>query len=317
MFTALESRYHERLRNMPQPKQGRHPALLGISNLGIMAGLTPETIHSDLARVTSNFPMPVKEIQAAVSKAATEHSAGNSTYRPPPHKPLIKDGQAALNRIIAQGTLSDDADLFEISPIRLNVSPEQDPLTLLTVLFKPNELVFIGDRLEPGVVGQNIRSAAEWGKFFLNGGKAGPHIIINPFTGLSAPKKDGQGNTFRGDGNILTYRHCLVEFDNLSREDQIRFWSATPLPVLALIDSGGKSIHGWLDVQKLSNVSTAADWDREIKMNLYQQIFNVLGVDRATCNPSRLSRLPGFFRSEKNKFQRLLWLSPVGRRVKG
>jgi hypothetical protein len=87
------------------------------------------------------------------------------------------------------------------------------------------------------------------------------------------------------------------------------------LPILALIDSGGKSIHAWLDVQKLSSITTCDEWTREIKIGLYERVLIPLGVDRACCNPSRLSRLPGFFRSETGRFQRLLWLSPVGRRV--
>ena len=99
-----------------------------------------------------------------------------------------------------------------------------------------------------GVLGQNIRTASEWIAFFEAGGTAGPYIIVNPLSGEAAPKKDGDGDTYRGDGNVKTFRHCLVEFDNLTREDQIRFWSAAKLPVLALIDSGGKSIHAWLDV---------------------------------------------------------------------
>ena len=85
------------------------------------------------------------------------------------------------------------------------------------------------------------------------------------------------GIHLRGDGNVKAFRHCLVEFDTLSREDQIRFWSAAKLPILALIDTGGKSIHAWLDVQKLFNVSTSEQWDQNIKIGLYEKALIPLG----------------------------------------
>jgi hypothetical protein len=107
----------------------------------------------------------------------------------------------------------------------------------------------------------------------------------------------------------------MAEFDGLCREDQIRFWSAVKLPIVALIDSGGKSIHAWLDVQKLAKVETPEQWQSEIKGRLYDRILTPLGVDSACSNPARLSRLPGYFRSEKQAWQRLLWLSPEGRPV--
>jgi hypothetical protein len=313
MTRPLSSRYQDRLRSMPAPGQGRHTAILAIANLGIMAGAAQDDIHDDIRRATDGG-LPDHEIRAAILKAAKDHGSGSIYQLPPRPAPLIKDGKAAVRRIISQGTISEEADLWDASPVRL-YSVETDPSMLLNLLFEPDEFVFIGDRLEPGIIGHNIRTAASWNSFFQAGGMAGPHIIINPLTGKPAPKKAGDGYTLRGDGNVKTFRHCLVEFDNLTREDQIRFWSAAKLPIRALIDSGGKSIHAWLDVQKLFTVTTAEQWNTNIKIGLYEKILISMGVDRACCNPSRLSRLPGYFREEHGKYQRLLWLSSEGRRV--
>jgi hypothetical protein len=189
-----------------------------------------------------------------------------------------------------------------------------DACLLLSTLFKENELIWIDEFDEIGKLGVNIKPVSEWIAYFQNGGKTAPHIIVNPLTGKPAPKKSNPDEeTFRGDNNVAEYRHCLVEFDNLPREDQIRFWTAAKLPILALIDSGGKSIHAWLDVQKLTHVSTAKEWESNIKNRLYDRILNPMGVDSACSNPSRLSRLPGHFREEKGAWQRLLWLAPEGR----
>jgi hypothetical protein len=170
-------------------------------------------------------------------------------------------------------------------------------------------------RYQSGIPGDTIRTVSEWIKFFQDGGETGPHIIINPLDGIPRPKKDGGGDTLRGDANVKTPRYCMVEFDNLPREDQIRFWSAAKLPIVALIDTGGKSIHAWLEVSKLAKVSTLSDWQTHIKARLYDRLLIPLGVDAACSNPARLSRLPGHFRAEKQSMQRLLWLSPEGRTV--
>ena len=314
-YSPIKEKYHDRLRHFPLPKCGRHKELLGVANLGILARVPTDEIHSDLRAATANSPMPDSEIQAAIRKAAADHPNGGTYHPPPKIAPTIKNGNTALRRIIGQGQISDDADLWELSPIRLYDRPEMDAVLFLETVFQPNELIFIGDRYEDGVIGQSIRTAAAWIEFFKAGSAAGPYIIINPFTGRPAPKKNNEGDSYRCDAAIKTYRYCMVEFDNLNREDQIRFWSAARLPIRALIDSGGKSIHAWLDVSKISNVSNGDQWDREIKIGLYEKALVPLGIDRACCNPSRLSRLPGYFRAEKGRFQRLLWLSPEGREV--
>jgi hypothetical protein len=190
-----------------------------------------------------------------------------------------------------------------------------DAILLLETLYKPTDLVWIGDRHQPGIIGDTIRAAEEWGDSVEKDGAPAPFILINPLNGIPVPTKTGDKTTLRGDGNIAEYRYCMAEFDGLCREDQIRFWSAVKLPIVALIDSGGKSIHAWLDVQKLAKVETPEQWQSEIKGRLYDRILTPLGVDSACSNPARLSRLPGYFRSEKQAWQRLLWLSPEGRPV--
>lgn len=190
-----------------------------------------------------------------------------------------------------------------------------DPCLLLNTLYNKTHYVWIGDRHDPGILGDTIRTVEEWLSYFENGGETKPFIITNPLTGLPSPKESGDGLTYRGNRNIAAYRYCLVEFDILSREDQIRFWTAIKLPVVVLIDSGRRSIHAWLDIQKLAKVETPEHWQMDIKNRLYDRLLAPMGVDGACSNPARLSRLPGHFREDKNQYQRLLWLSPEGRPV--
>jgi hypothetical protein len=312
----IRSSYTDALRNIPPPGRGCHPALLSVANLGALAGLDGDRIFQD---IRESIPpgkrrIPDQEILEAINKALAENRGGTFTPRPRP-APVVNDGAAALRKIINQGKITNEADLWESSPIRLWGEPEKDQVIFLASAFIPDDLIFIGDQIEPGIIDQNIRTRDAWGKFFQSGGKAGPFIIINPINGIPATTKNGDKETLRGDGNVVSFKYCLVEFDNLSREDQIKFWSAAKLPIVALIDSGGKSIHAWLEVSKLASVTTLEHWDKEIKGRLYDVLLRPLGVDSACSNPARLSRLPGHFREEKNKFQRLLWLAPSGRPI--
>jgi len=65
----------------------------------------------------------------------------------------------------------------------------------------------------------------------------------------------------------------------------------------------------------LAAVSTADEWDSQIRERLYKRVLTPLGVDSTCSNQSRLSRLPGHFRAEKKKMQKILWLSNEGQKL--
>jgi hypothetical protein len=310
-----QSKYHDALTSIPAPGSGCHVALLSVANIGIIAGVDPETLFDD---IRANIPkgnrhIPNKEISDAVNKALSEHDRGVFVPKPRPDS-LVKDNEAAWDIIRRLAPITTESDLIATSPVKLDGEPGNGGLlkSFFYGMFKPDDLLFIGDRTEPGIMGKTIRMAIDWLNDLCNGEMAGPFIIINPLSGDDAPKKTGDGATKRGDGNVKNFRYCLVEFDGRTREDQISFWSwiiVKGLPVVCLIDSGNKSIHGWLDVQRMASVKTLDDWATKIKTEFYDGILRGLGVDAACSNPARLSRLPGYFREDKGKFQRLLWLA--------
>jgi len=201
-----------------------------------------------------------------------------------------------------------------ITAVAPNAPAEEDAVHVLGALYKPDEMLFIGSRAERVRLNQNIRSAAEWIEIFRQRPPrlAPPHIIPNPLTGKPAPRADGTGTTLRGDRCVASFRFVVVEFDTLPLEDQLAFWQAAHLPVALLVNSGGKSIHGWV---RLQNVTCAAEWSRVVERHLFKNLLEPLGVDAACKNESRLSRLPGHFRKEKNAWQRLLYLAPEGKAV--
>ncbi|MBW2631260.1 MAG: hypothetical protein JRC90_05780 [Deltaproteobacteria bacterium] len=307
--------YTEALNRIPPPGTGCHTALLSVANYGAKAGIDGEQLYAEIRRAipTGTRRIPDKEITEAVNKALSDHKRG--TFTPQPRlAPAVKNGGAALRRIISEGSITSEADFWETSPVRLLDEPKNDPTLLLENLYEPTDLIWIGERFDKGIVGETIRTPSDWITFYNNGGTLAPHIVLNPLKGLEGTTKAGKPS-FRSDNTIKLYRYCIVEFDELSREDQLKFWSAVKLPVVALIDSGNKSIHGWIDVQKLGKVETAEQWQSIVKNRLYDTILTPLGVDASCSNASRLSRLPGHFREKKGAYQRLLWLSSEGRPI--
>jgi hypothetical protein len=306
-------RYNFILRQLPPPGCGCHASLLSVSNLGVRAGLDAEQIFRDLREhiPKGNRHVPDKEIRDAVNKALADHDTGTFIPRPQT-KPVVNDPEAARQRIIDQGKYSTEAELISSSPVAIYEEPGRSTRQLIEMLYGHDDHIFIGERHQAGVHDETIRSADDWLVYFSEGGKTAPFIIINPLTGLPAEKKSGDGTTYRGDLNVKEYRYCLGEFDNLSLEEQILFWTGVKLPIVALTSSAGKSIHALLDVQGLAEIKTAEQWLTEIKQHLYDRILMPLGVDTACSNPARLSRLPGHYREEKGQYQKLLWLSPRG-----
>jgi RecA-family ATPase len=90
-------------------------------------------------------------------------------------------------------------------------------------------------------------------------------------------------------------------------EQQIQFWAGAPVPVVALIDSGGKSIHGWVRI----DAANADEWVRRVENRLFA-LLTAVGADGACKNEARLSRMPGGIRAETGRCQHLLYLSPAG-----
>ena len=291
---------------------GCHQALLSVANYGVYAGIDPQRICDDLrAHIHGPRRVPDREITAAVQKALVDKGKVRYNFKKQRQKPSI-DGEKVRQKIIDIGAGRTEADIWDASPIKIDWPPEEDPLHLLTHLYHSDDLIFIGDRYFPGKLGKTIRPAAEWQNYFLNGGKTFAHFIPNPLSGQAAPTQGGKPS-LRADTCVKSFRFAVVEFDNLSREDQFAFWWVVRLPVTALIDSGNKSIHGIIAINDVNDTDT---WSSEVEQVLFKQLVIPLGVDGACKNEARLSRLPGH-RRDNGKMQRLLYLAPGGRRVGG
>ena len=164
----------------------------------------------------------------------------------------------------------------------------------LSSAFAATEVVCICEQVEEGrpLTSGSFLPVEDWIKrfdspdsiLFRPDRAEGVYVRINPF----------KPNLYSGsDNDVSAYRHVLVEFDDKPKAEQEKLLRDSGLPISVLIDSGGKSIHGWVRVDAPSR----KEWDARRDL-IYSAIP---GIDPKNKNPSRFSRLPGAWRGESQQ----------------
>ena len=272
-------------------------------------------------RLPRPLPLPRPRTAAEICAEVLKDEANAAELR----RSLLEAGGGAVDPF---GT-----DFQESSPVRIETYSDAYPyvadmITLLRHLYNPGDILFIGGPKDAEQV--NLKTAAEWIVYFEeNLARIGeqpsecrqseyeklsarfPLIMPNPHTGQPGPTKSGDKESWRADSCISEYRYIVAEFDEMPFDEQgamLRALCKAGAKIAAVIYSGGKSFHAWL---RCEGVTTAEEWQRQVKDELFP-VLVAAGVDRACSNPSRLSRLPGMFRSDKGNWQRLLYLAPEG-----
>ena len=203
------------------------------------------------------------------------------------------------------GFRCNDLDLAKISPVKIPDNPRLHPILFTEALYNPGELLnlitqFQGEiKARPLGMGLTLERNKMLARFQAHGpdsGKGGAWLRMNPV--------DGKGIA---DRNVVAFRFALLESDKLPWDLQLCFFAKLPLPIAALLDSGGLSIHAWVKV----NATDINEYRFAVTRML--QLLARFGVDGKNKNPSRLSRLPGARRqigATGDGFQRLLYLNP-------
>lgn len=314
------------LSKFPMPGGGgAHAGLFRIGAVGYKAGILEEDIIRDVTAKLDEYVASGKggrivsrqEVEQGVGAGFTralEESTGMTRAKPKRRQaPAVPAG--TFKKIAAARAGVTAEEIMAKSPVPLDFPEWEAGWRLVDALYAPDDLLYIGEFKGYACPGRNILKASDWVTRLKAGPPEMPFIIPNPLTGEKAPTADQAGETYRGDGNVKLFRHAVAEMDSESLEDQLAFWSWAALPVRALIMSGGKSIHAWIDVQ----CANVLEWELEVEEKLFPLYLFPLGCDPQCRNESRVSRLPGHTRGpgEKNPgaMQKLIWLSPEGKAV--
>jgi hypothetical protein len=294
---------------------GSHSWLMSAANLAIIAGRDPGQAFNEIKAAIDPRTID-REIISAINRAMADHREGGTysrAYTPKP-KPVVKDGKEAFDRVAARGRYTTMEEFVAASPVDIPESPAEQTVLFLSTCYRPDDLLFMGSRLEPGLPGRNIKQVAEWVDWLQSGGAVPEFFIPNPLTGTWAPTKTSDRQSLRGDRNIKSFRFVVVEFDTKTIQEQCLFFSGITLAIQSLTYSGGKSIHGLIDLND-DHIERLDQWDEQVKTEFFFRRMTPMGADGACSNPSRLSRVPGHLRANKQRMQRLIWLAQEGRPI--
>jgi hypothetical protein len=210
---------------------------------------------------------------------------------------LTLHAKKSLAQIIAAHAC-DPYDFWEMSPVRLDGDAQED-WRLLLQLYDPTDVIWIGEEKESArddhddawkrYCATRFKTAAEW----LSGdAPTGHHICPNPF------KAGVYGRT---GANILESRFLVVESDTLTKSEScaVLIWVSKILRMRAVVDTGGKSLHGWYDYPTSAAL-------KELKA-----ILPALKCDDALFQPAHTCRLPGPLR-DTGRRQHLTYLDLEG-----
>ncbi|MHC1768162.1 MAG: hypothetical protein AB9869_28475 [Verrucomicrobiia bacterium] len=186
------------------------------------------------------------------------------------------------------------ADMAESSPIRLSDTPEDDWRLLLENLYEAADVIWCGavtdsctDDASPerkAACARHFRTVAEW----LQESEA-PGQFTCPSTFI-------EGAHSRSNGNVIATPYLVVESDTLSKPEigAVFRWLSNYLNLRAVIDTAGKSLHGWFE---------RPDPQQEARLRV---TLPEMGCDPALFKLSQPCRMPGAIRGDRR--QQLLYL---------
>lgn len=307
----------------PSGGGGLHQALMGAASHAVRFCMEEDAfVNVLLPQITGTRLVDDAEVRDTYRNAQFQYQGGGTFNRAArgirsSSAALSTEKHAALrelrDQLILDGRGATEEDLMAASPVMISTDPVEQNVQLLQHLYEnKGSLLYAGPRNAPGIPGKTlIWDTALQRRFKKLGQVDNEYIVPNPFTGGLEPKKSGSGSTRRGDNCVKEFRFAVVEHDDMRALEQQAFWASVELPIVALIHSGGKSIHAWI---KVDNVTSLEQWDIEVKQKLFANFLVPMGFDAACSNAARLSRMPGHFRQDKGKIQQLLYLNPIGKR---
>ena len=293
--------FSESLSHCPQSGNGVHSWVMTCANLAAKEGLSAhEAVESIKARMTRT-PAPSNEVESAIEKAYRETGnkpTGICFKAIPVREKVFRD--------LTRNSLS-CKELCGMSPVEVGsptdlADQRRNAAMLLRRLYEPQELVWLGEQRDTL---QGIKHAERWAQIIEDGGRIPSQWIPNPLDGQAHPLGNGKPS-YRCDNAVSAFKYVVCECDRFPAEMQAAFWMANrnAFPLVAIIFSGGKSLHAILK----SGVTSREGWTNIIEQGLFPRTLVPLGFDPATRNESRLSRMPGHYRTEKGKLQSLLWM---------
>jgi hypothetical protein len=134
----------------------------------------------------------------------------------------------------------------------------------------------------------------------------GTWFLCNPVDGASHFNPRLRRNSRRSLEAVTDWRYAVLESDQEPKETWLPIWLKIlvqlPLPIVAITDSAGRSVHALVRVDCASKDA----WDA-YKCAMLRRVVQ-LGADDGALSAVRLTRLPHTYRGDRR--QELLYLNP-------
>jgi hypothetical protein len=258
-----------------------------------MNGMTPEQTAGELHSRITRRPDPANEIETAVQKVyATTERIVSKSYAPGPGRwPAVNPEQ--IEAIAADGFSV--ADLWEESPVRLDGDQPQSA-AVLPILFPGDPLLCVGSKYDFFTDPLSV---------FAANAHTFEQIVPSPMLSKYGTTKDGKTSqhTLQATG---TRRFIVVEGDKINGTPIPKDTQAAILrhlgeraPLALVVDSGGKSLHGWFFCH-------GAD---ESKLRRFFAYAVSLGADAGLWTRSQFARMPDGTRDNGQR-QSILYFNP-------
>ncbi len=309
----------------PAPVGQRHAQMVRLACALLSAGLNDAEVFHRLRANYDASSLPDREIANAIEwaqkkvgnqvgncclgKWRNKFSPGKNIAANNPNK-TVQSFDSAIKAFLGSFSCS-ESDLFDASPVRLPDDFRRDTQLVFENLYSASEKLNIvtefGEQLS--AAGTRKTSPIGFGKTFTR------NEWLNRFQKTSIPETPAGAwfriNPVNGNGitdeHISQFRFALLESDLIPIEIQLSVFAKLPIPICAIVKSGGKSIHAWVRIAAKS----ADEYREKIKTLFF--LLSPFGFDSSNRNPSRLSRLPGAQRiigASGDGKQRLLYLNP-------
>jgi hypothetical protein len=179
------------------------------------------------------------------------------------------------------------AQMLTDSPVNVREDQAEHWKRLLG-LFKTDDVVWIGERESSGKPenAANFRTVNDWLKC-----EWAPGTFVCPATFKNT-------SVSRSNENVVERRFVVVESDELTRDEVgavFRYLVASGMKLRAVVDTAGKSLHGWFE------------YPGDEMLEELRLLLPALKCDPKMLTASQPARLPGAMRGEKR--QRLMFLT--------
>ena len=217
-----------------------------------------------------------------------------------------KDPVKSIHKLVGEFRCTQE-DLINKSPCKLTGRIQKEDFKkqapmLFSHLYKRDDLIRV-------VVDSKQSEKGKWHPIGHGGIFTSEHWQK---TILYSPLKRSDGgcwmgmNPLDGDGvadkNVTSCMYALIESDDIEINLQATLLAKLPLPIVAIIHSGGRSLQALVEV-----AAESIDQYKKIVSALFGRLAD-FGVDTMNKNAARMCRLPGVYRGDQP--QRLVYLNP-------